>query len=185
MKLIVGLGNPGRRYEGTRHNIGYAVLSKLAERFGTGNARSRFHGECIEADVRGERALLLRPTTYMNLSGQSVSEAKAFYKLDGNDLLVICDDLSLPLGKLRFRARGSSGGQKGLENIIQQLGTDEFSRLRLGIGAAPPGWDWANYVLSKFTPDEQPEIDRCIALAAEAASDWATQGIEYCMNHYN
>ncbi len=185
MKLIVGLGNPGRRYEGTRHNIGFAVLAKLAERHGNGAARSRFHGECIEADLQGQRTLLLRPATYMNLSGQSVSEAKAFYKLDCCDLLVICDDLSLPLGKLRFRARGSSGGQKGLENIIQRLGTDEFSRLRLGIGSAPAGWDWADYVLSKFTPDEQPEIDRCIALAAEAASTWATQGIEYCMNHYN
>ncbi len=185
MKLVVGLGNPGRRYQGTRHNVGYLVLAELARRFGTPPPRSRFHGEVVEADIEGEKALLLSPTTFMNLSGVSVQEAKSFYKLPNEDLLVLCDDLNLPVGKLRVRSRGSSGGQKGLDDIIERLGSDEFSRLRVGIGAAPDGWDWADYVLSKFTPEELPEIERAVGLAAEAVAVWARQGVESCMNQYN
>ena len=149
MKLVVGLGNPGRRYQGTRHNVGYAILAELARKFGLSPPRERFQGEMVEADLAGGRgasrgcgagagirALLLSPTTYMNLSGASVQEAMSFYKLPNHELLVLCDDLNLPVGKLRFRAGGSSGGQKGLDDIIARLGTEEFSRLRLGIGAA-------------------------------------------------
>ena len=154
MKLVVGLGNPGRRYEGTRHNIGYAILAELARKFGAGPPKARFHGAVVEADLSGQKALLLSPTTFMNLSGTSVQEAKSFYKLADEDLLVVCDDLNLPVGKLRFRARGSSGGQKGLEDIIRRLGTEDFPRLRIGVGTAPEGWDWADYVLGKFTPEE-------------------------------
>lgn len=185
MKLVVGLGNPGRRYEGTRHNVGYSVVARVAERSGVGAWRSRFHSECADTEIEGQRVLLLRPTTYMNLSGRAVGEAKAFFKLENSDILVICDDMSLPLGKLRFRARGSSGGQKGLEDIIHRLGADDFHRLRLGIGAAPAGWDWANYVLGRFSEDERAEIESSIERAAEAVADWVNQGIEYCMNHYN
>jgi PTH1 family peptidyl-tRNA hydrolase len=185
MKLVVGLGNPGRRYEGTRHNIGYAVLAELARKFGTPPAKTRFHGEVVEADLNGQKALLLSPTTFMNLSGSSVQEAKSFYKLPNEDLLVLGDDLNLPVGKLRFRGQGSSGGQKGLEDIIQRLGTDEFARLRIGIGAAPEGWNWADYVLSRFAPEELPDIEQAVGLAAEAAAVWAREGIEFCMNQYN
>jgi peptidyl-tRNA hydrolase, PTH1 family len=185
MKLVVGLGNPGRRYEGTRHNIGYAVLAELARKFGTTPPRARFQGAVVEADLSGQRALLLSPTTYMNLSGTSVQEAKSFYKLADGDLLVICDDLNLPVGRLRFRARGSSGGQKGLEDIIGRLATEDFSRLRLGVGTAPEGWDWADYVLSKFAPDERPVIEQAVGLAAGAVVVWAREGIEFCMNQYN
>lgn len=185
MKLVVGLGNPGRRYQATRHNIGYAVLAELARRFGTPPPKSRFHGEVVEADLNGQRALLLSPTTFMNLSGFSVQEAMSFYKLPNEDLLVLCDDLNLPVGKLRLRGQGSSGGQKGLEDIIQRLGSDEFSRLRIGIGAAPEGREWADYVLNRFTPEELPVIEQAVGLAAEAVAVWAREGVEFCMNRYN
>ncbi|MCE5268493.1 MAG: aminoacyl-tRNA hydrolase [Planctomycetaceae bacterium] len=193
MKLVVGLGNPGRRYQGTRHNVGYVILAELARKFGRTPPRERFHGDVVEADLAppgGEnsgdtRALLLSPTTFMNLSGTSVQEAMSFYKLANDELLVLCDDLNLPVGKLRFRAGGSAGGQKGLDDIIAKLGTEEFSRLRLGIGAAPEGWNWADYVLSKFRPDELPAIEQAVATAADAVAAWARKGIEYCMNQYN
>jgi peptidyl-tRNA hydrolase, PTH1 family len=185
MKLVVGLGNPGRRYEGTRHNVGYVILAELARRHGITPPKARFRGEVVEAELGGQKALLLSPTTFMNLSGTSVQEAVSFYKLPSEDLLVLCDDLNLPVGKLRFRSRGSSGGQKGLDDIIGRLGTEEFSRLRMGIGAAPDGWDWANYVLSKFTPDELPTIRQAVESAADAVVGWAREGIEFCMNQYN
>jgi len=185
MKLVVGLGNPGRRYEGTRHNIGYMVLAEVARRHGAGPARSRFQGQVVEAEVGGQRALLLCPETYMNLSGMSVQEAWSFYKLALDDLLVVCDDLNLPLAKLRLRAAGSSGGQKGLENIILQLGSSELARLRIGIGQPPDGWAWSDFVLSKFTREDQPLIDEAVARAADAVADWARNGIQYCMNRYN
>jgi peptidyl-tRNA hydrolase, PTH1 family len=185
MKLVVGLGNPGRRYEGTRHNIGYAVLAELARKFGAAPPKARFQGAVVEAELNGQKALLLSPTTFMNLSGTSVQEAKSFYKLADDDLLIVCDDLNLPVGKLRFRARGSSGGQKGLEDIVQRLATEEFARLRIGVGTAPEGWDWADYVLSKFTAEELPAIEQAVKLAAEAVAVWACEGVEFCMNQYN
>lgn len=185
MKLVVGLGNPGRRYDGTRHNIGYAVLAELARRFGVAPPKAQFHGAVVEARLSEQKALLLSPTTFMNLSGTSVQEAKSFYKLADEDLLVICDDLNLPVGKLRFRARGSSGGQKGLEDIIRRLATEEFSRLRIGVGTAPDGWAWADYVLSRFTGEELPVVERAVALAAEAVAAWAGEGTDACMNRYN
>lgn len=185
MKLIVGLGNPGRRYDGTRHNVGYAVLARLAQRWGVGRPRQKFHGEVLEAEVEGEKTLLLSPTTYMNLSGQSVQAAVAFYKIASDDLLVICDDLNLPLGKLRLRAQGSSGGQKGLADIIRCLGSDNFPRLRIGIGQPPAGREWASFVLMKFTEDEIPVIDEAYARAASAAVDWVTKGLSYSMSQYN
>jgi peptidyl-tRNA hydrolase, PTH1 family len=185
MKLVVGLGNPGRKYEGTRHNIGYLVLAEVARKFGSGTPKGKFHGETMEADLAGQRALLLSPLTYMNQSGLSVQEAKSFYKISDEDLLVVCDDLNLPVAKLRFRAQGSSGGQKGLEDIIRRLGTEEFARLRIGIGSPPEAWDWANYVLSRFSQEELAEIELAAQKAASAVVDWACQGIQQCMNQYN
>ncbi len=186
MKLVVGLGNPGRRYHRTRHNVGYAVLAELARRHAPAAVpRARFHGEVVEAELVGAKTLLLSPTTFMNLSGESVREAVAFYKLPDEDLLVICDDLNLAVGKLRFRGKGSSGGQKGLEDIIGKLGTDRFARLRIGIGAPPEHWDWVDYVLSKFAPEELPRIQEAVELAADAAAAWAAEGVDFCMNQYN
>ncbi len=185
MKLVVGLGNPGRKYEGTRHNIGYAILAELARVFGSPPPKHKFHGETVEAEIGGQRALLLSPLTYMNLSGLSVSEAKAFYKIPDEDVLVLCDDLNLPLGKLRIRAQGSSGGQKGLEDIIRRLGSENFPRLRLGIGTPPEGYEWTDFVLSKFTAEDMPLIEEAIGRAVEAVKAWVRDGIESCMNQYN
>lgn len=185
MKLVVGLGNPGRKYQATRHNIGYEVLWALARRFGTGSPKSSFQGEVVDAELGGVRTLLLWPYTFMNRSGQSVVQARDFYKLEHQELLIVCDDLNLPLSRLRVRAKGSSGGQKGLEDIIRALGNDEFPRLRVGIGQPPDGWDAVNYVLGKFSKAELAEIEVTVERAADAVVEWAREGIESCMNRYN
>jgi PTH1 family peptidyl-tRNA hydrolase len=185
MKLIVGLGNPGRKYQATRHNVGFAVLAELARKFATGRPKTKFHGEVVEAVLDGQKALLLGPKTYMNRSGASVQAARDFYKLPHEDLLVVCDDLNLPLAKLRFRAKGSSGGQKGLADIINRLGTEEFSRLRIGIGPPPEGWEATDYVLARFTPEEKPDMEEAVLRSADAVAVWAREGIQRCMNQYN
>jgi len=185
MKLIVGLGNPGRKYVGTRHNIGWEVVAECHRRFGRGTPRSKFQGELAEASVGDQTVWLLCPHTYMNCSGGSVQPARDFFKLQHDELIVVCDDLNLPAGKLRFRAKGSSGGQKGLEDIIRRLGTDAFPRLRIGIDSPPPQWDAAAYVLGKYTAEQRQVIDAAIRLAADALGDWVRPGVEYCMNRYN
>jgi PTH1 family peptidyl-tRNA hydrolase len=185
MKLVVGLGNPGRRYEGTRHNVGFIVVRQLAKAHAVGTVKTRFQGETVEAQIAGQKALLLTPSTFMNLSGASVLAARDFYKVPQEEILVVCDDLNLPLAKLRARAAGSAGGQKGLEDIIRRLGTDEFSRLRIGIGTPPDGWAWPDFVLSKFSKEELPEMELAVARAIEAIQVWAREGIQACMNRYN
>jgi PTH1 family peptidyl-tRNA hydrolase len=185
MKLIVGLGNPGRRYQGTRHNVGFEVLAVVAQRHSDQQPKTRFQGELVEANVGGERVQVLCPHTYMNLSGRSVRAAVDFFQLPVGELLVVCDDFHLPLAKLRFRARGSAGGQKGLADIIRHLGTEEFSRLRVGVGTPPANWRGADYVLSRFSKAEALEIQAAVQRAADATADWAVHGIEYCMNLYN
>ncbi len=184
MKLIVGLGNPGRRYEQSRHNIGFMVAARVAKQIGADSVKTRFEGEVAEGAV-AEKLVVLCPQTYMNASGKSVRKACDFYKLSPEDVLVVCDDLDLPSGRLRFRASGSAGGQKGLADIIRHLGTDQVARLRIGIDRPPAGWDPADYVLGKFAPEEQEKIEPAISLAAQAAIDWSTQGIGFVMNRYN
>jgi PTH1 family peptidyl-tRNA hydrolase len=185
MKLIVGLGNPGTQYKGTRHNVGFEVLARLAGRYGTGTPRSRFQGEVVEATIAGQKTLLLTPLTFMNVSGASVLAARDFYKLELADLLIVCDDFSLPLGKLRFRAKGTSGGQKGLADVMRRLGSEEIPRLRIGIGVPPPGRDVTGYVLGRFPAEDQPEIQTALDRASEGAVAWVERGIEHCMNQYN
>ncbi len=185
MKLVVGLGNPGKRYQDTRHNVGYAVLAELGRRFGLGFPKARFHGELLEANLDGARAMLLSPTTYMNRSGVSVQAASAFYKTPEEDILVICDDLNLPVGKLRVRRGGSSGGQKGLEDIIRRLGTDQFPRLRVGIGSPPQQWDAADYVLGKIPEEDREPMEIAVRESADAVVVWSHEGIDPCMNRYN
>lgn len=185
MKLIVGLGNPGAKYKDTRHNVGFDVAAELARRFGTAPARGRFHGETVEATVAGNKALILTPLTYMNLSGTSVLAARDFYKIEQPDLLVVCDDFNLPLAKIRVRAKGSAGGQNGLADILRRLGTEEVPRLRIGVGSPPEGRGATGHVLGKFTKDEQPEIAAAIQRAADAVACWAQQGIQPAMNQYN
>jgi PTH1 family peptidyl-tRNA hydrolase len=185
MKLVAGLGNPGRRYVDTRHNLGFRVVERLAQRLGAAAARQRFEGELSEANWGGQRVLLLAPQTYMNRSGRSVLAARDFYRIEHHDILVVCDDFQLPVGRLRVRPRGSAGGQKGLDDVIQRLGDQQVPRLRIGIGTPPPDWDVADYVLSKFSKEDLPVVEDAVARAADAALVWVEHGIEACMNTYN
>ena len=185
MKLIVGLGNPGDKYQQTRHNVGFEVLALLAKEHQALTPRGRFQGETSEATIRSQKTLLLWPLTYMNLSGGSVLAARDFYKIELPDILIVCDDFNLPLAKLRIRASGTAGGQKGLEDVISRLGTNDIPRLRIGIGQPPPGRDVSGYVLSRFTKDEQAEMAATYGRAAQAAADWVEQGAQHCMNVYN
>jgi len=183
-KLVVGLGNPGSKYEATRHNIGFEAVDRLA-RGGAGTAFTRkFEGLLAEVEFDFRRALLLKPETFMNLSGRSVRQALQFYKLDPADLLVLCDDLALPLGKLRLRGGGSDGGQKGLRDIAAHLGTTDFARLRVGIGDRGPV-DAADYVLGRFRAAERPIIDDALITATQAVAVWVTQGLDAAMNRFN
>ena len=185
MKLIVGLGNPGRKYEQTRHNVGFMAVEKLASLIGAGAAKTRFEGEFAEGNSGGEKLLVLCPHTFMNASGQSVRKAIDFYKLEPDELLIVCDDLNLASGRLRIRPRGSAGGQNGLKDIIRHLDTEDFPRLRIGIGRPPEGWTVTDYVLGKFANSEQEAIDAATTRAAYGAIDWATKGIGPAMNQYN
>ena len=185
MKLVVGLGNPGAKYNGTRHNVGYEVVERLSDKFGPVKFRRQFDGRIGDVTIAGERTLLLMPETYMNLSGRSVQPALAFYKISPEQLLVLCDDLNLPVGKIRIRARGSDGGQKGLRSIAEQLGTTDYPRLRVGIGSPPPGRDAADFVLSRFRSEERSDIDEAIERAVDAVAVWCESGIEPCMNRFN
>ena len=184
-KLVVGLGNPGSKYDGTRHNIGFEVVERLAKG-GSGASFSRkFEGLLAETEIDFRRTLLLKPETFMNLSGRCVRQVMQFYKLDpATDLLVICDDLNLPLGKLRLKPSGSDGGQKGLRDISAQLGTDRYSRLRLGIGERG-SIDAADFVLSRFKPAERPLIEDSVIIATQAVAVWVVQGIDAAMNRFN
>ncbi len=185
MKLVVGLGNPGRKYEGTRHNVGFDVLACLARRYGVGRPKAKFNAEVAETSIKNEKTILLSPLTFMNLSGQSVRAAVDFYKLPLTDILVICDDINLEVARLRFKPSGSAGGQNGLKDIIQRLGTQSIGRLRVGVGRPPPNWDAADFVLGKFSTDEQSEIELGIARAADAVEVWVENGVEKAMNQFN
>ena len=185
MKLVVGLGNPGKQYRETRHNIGYMILAELALRVAPFQSKVRFQGEIVELKIGGEQVLLLSPTTFMNRSGLSVSEAVRFYKLPLESLLVICDDMNLPFGKLRMRTSGSSGGQKGLADIVQKLGSEEFCRLRFGIDRPFGPIGNSDYVLGKFFPDEQKKLPDLRIHAANAVECWVKNGPQETMNQYN
>jgi len=186
MKLVVGLGNPGRKYEGTRHNIGFRVLDEVVSKLaGQKRPKQAFQADIAECQAGEEKLLLLWPQTFMNLSGGSVLAARDFFKLENEDLLVLCDDFNLPLGKLRFRKSGSSGGQKGLEDIIRRLGSYNFVRLRIGIGSPPAHYDTTDFVLGKFTKEEKPTIDEAIWRSVDAVQDWARDGIDRTMGKYN
>src|SRR5262245_4150230 len=184
MKVVVGLGNPGKRYDGTRHNVGFAVVDALAKGRNVGRAQRRFDADTVELTEDGEKVLLVKPETYMNLSGRCVRQALDFYQVPLDQLLVVCDDFNLPLGKLRFRPRGTHGGHNGLRDIQSHLGTTAYSRLRLGVGP-PPEEDVVDHVLSRFRPSEKPVIADAIVLAAQAVGLWLREGIDECMNQYN
>jgi PTH1 family peptidyl-tRNA hydrolase len=185
MKLVVGLGNPGKRYDGTRHNVGFVVVDRLAAAPGVGGFQDRFDADVAEWHANGEKILLLKPQTFMNLSGRSVRQALDFYQVELTDVLVICDDMALPLGKLRLRARGTHGGHNGLRDIQQHLGTTEYSRLRIGVDVPDEQRDAVDHVLGKFKPSEKAAIEDAMQLAVQATALWVEQGIQKCMNQYN
>lgn len=185
MKIVVGLGNPGVKYRANRHNVGYMILSELAAKLNAGSPKARFHADTIDLRVQGEPVLLLCPTTFMNRSGTSVQEASRFYKVEPENIFVVCDDLDLPFEKLRIRAEGGSGGQNGLRDIARVLGTQKFPRLRFGIGRPPGNMDPANYVLMDFKSEEKKILPFALKTAADAVECFLTQGINEAMNRYN
>jgi PTH1 family peptidyl-tRNA hydrolase len=187
MKLIVGLGNPGTQYEKTRHNAGFMVVDRLARRhFPDQTPKGRFQGVTLEGAVGAERCVLLKPTTYMNRSGGSVAQALGFYKMDAaSDLLVLVDDVALPLGSLRIRLSGSAGGHNGLSDIQRALGSEAYPRCRIGIGARPGFMDQADYVLGRFSPEEMAELEPAIDKAADACEVFVREGVTPAMNRFN
>ena len=185
MKLIVGLGNPGPRYDKTRHNIGFEILSAFAERHFFPAARSRFDGLVTDHSVNGEKVVLLAPQTYMNASGKSVRQCVDFYKIDHDDVMVVVDDMNLDVGRMRIRASGSAGGQKGLADTIRHLGTDKISRLRVGVGRPPGRMAASDYVLQRFSDADRQLVDVCIQEGADGLEHWVKDGIEKAMNLLN
>lgn len=184
--LIVGLGNPGLEYESTRHNAGFLTLSHLAAQEHTDIKRMKFKGLCGDALLGGKRCLLLKPTTYMNNSGESVVQAMQFYKLPIDRLVVIYDDISLAPGKLRIRRKGSAGGHNGIKSIIELTGEDEFLRIKLGVGKKPrPDYNLADWVLSKFTESELQEMQKAFQMAADALPLLVTDKVDEAMNRFN
>ena len=184
--VIVGLGNPGIQYEGTRHNVGFMVLDYIAKQCNVSIDRMKFKGMTCDTTLNGKRVLLLKPMTYMNLSGDSVRDAMNFYKLTPDRVIVVYDDISLQPGKLRIRLKGSHGGQNGMRSIIEQCGTDTFPRIKMGIGEKPnPGWDLADWVLSKFSTQELKPLEQAIENAYRAAALMVQNKANEAMNQYN
>ncbi|MCI8342346.1 MAG: aminoacyl-tRNA hydrolase [Firmicutes bacterium] len=185
MKLIAGLGNPGKKYENTKHNIGFMVVDLIAKKFDIDMSKIKNKGFQGSGVVANEKAVLLKPVTYMNLSGESIKETMAFYKISMEDLIVIYDDISLPCGATRIRKKGSAGGHNGMKNIIQHLGSDSFTRVRVGIGDKPSNWDLADYVLSGFSKDEAPLMLAGCERAAKAVEVYIKDGVDAAMNFAN
>jgi len=186
VKLVAGLGNPGPRYAESRHNVGFAVVDELARRWQLGDGRyeESFSGRLWPGECAGQRVLLLQPQTYMNLSGQSVAAVWRYYRLEPADLLVVVDDLDLPLGRLRLRAGGSAGGHRGMTSVIAHVGTEQFPRLRIGIGKVDRTAT-VEYVLARFADHERAAAQAAVRRAADAVECWLTRGLEAAMNEFN
>lgn len=186
MYIIAGLGNPGRQYAHTRHNVGYDVIDVLADRYRIEVDSLRFQALVGKGMAEGHKVILAKPVTFMNLSGQSVRELVHFYKIDEKArLIVVYDDISLPPGQLRIREKGSAGGHNGIKNIIAHLGGQEFLRVKVGIGEKPPGYDLADYVLSHFSTEERKQLDAALVRAADAVAKIIADGADAAMNEYN
>ncbi|HOW69811.1 MAG TPA: aminoacyl-tRNA hydrolase [Phycisphaerae bacterium] len=184
MKLVVGLGNPGRQYESTRHNVGFRVIDELARRWQLNVGRRQFQGTAELGRIRDQRVLLLKPGTYMNRSGGSVREAATFHKVEPADLLIVLDDMALPLGRIRIRGGGSAGGHHGLADVIRELGTDAVARLRIGIEQVS-GERMVDHVLSPFNTEEEAVVGPAVGRAADAVECFLAEGLEAAMNRFN
>lgn len=186
MYIIVGLGNPGSRYAHTRHNVGFDTIDILADRYGISVDNKKFKALWGKGVIEGQRVVLAKPQTYMNLSGESVRQLIDFYKIDETEeLIVIYDDISLEPGQLRIRGKGSAGGHNGIKSIIAHLGGQDFKRIKVGVGEKPLGFDLADYVLSRFSKAERESVEEALQRAAEAAAAIMTDGMDAAMNRYN
>ena len=186
MYIIAGLGNPGSRYEKTRHNCGFEAIDLLAERCGISLKDRKFKSLCGNGVIDGQKVLLMKPLTYMNLSGEAVQAAAAFYKIDpAKELIVLYDDISLEPGQLRVRAKGSAGGHNGIRSIIRMLGTEQFLRVKIGTGAKPADMDLADYVLGRIPLSERADMAAAFDRASKAAGDLVTEPLDRVMNEYN
>ena len=184
--LVVGLGNPGDKYENTRHNAGFMAIDQLADRGNFPVQRLKFHALTHQATISGQGVLVMKPTTYMNLSGDAVAEAAAFYKVPADHILVLCDDISLPVGKLRIRTSGSAGGHNGLKHIIQRLGTDQFPRVKIGVGGKPhPDYDLADWVLGRFEGQDKTVMEEAALRSAQAVECYLKDGPQKAMNQFH
>lgn len=183
MFLIIGLGNPGREYEDTRHNIGFKVVDNIAKEYNIEINRQKFKGMYGEGFINGKKVMILKPTTYMNLSGESVREVIDFYNLENNEILVIYDDISLEVGTLRIREKGSAGGHNGIKSIIAHLGSDIFSRIKVGVGQ--PNGDLVRHVLGKFTKEEMIILDQSIEASTKATEEIIKNDVKSAMNLFN
>lgn len=185
MYVIAGLGNPTKEYDRTRHNVGFAVIDELADRYGIDVSERKHRALCGRGVIEGQKVLLAKPQTFMNLSGESLRALTDYYKVLPEELIVIYDDISLPPGQLRIRLKGSAGGHNGIKNIIAHLGTQEFPRIKVGVGEKPPRMDLKDYVLSRFSKGEQELMDAAFREAAEAAVMMIRDGADRAMNHFN
>ena len=185
MILIAGLGNPGKEYENTRHNAGFLVLDTLAQKLGADLSERKHRALCGKAVIGGQKVILLKPQTYMNSSGESIRAAADYYKVPPEDILVVYDDISLAPGQLRIRAKGSAGGHNGIKSIIAHLGTQQFPRVKVGIGEKPPRMDLADYVLGHFSSGEKKIMEEAAKEAADAICEIVNVGIEQAMNDHN
>lgn len=185
MKLIVGLGNPTPQYDKTRHNVGFAVIDHLMNEYGIALDTAKHKGFYGKGRIAGESVILLKPMTYMNLSGESVVQVANYYKVAPKDVIVVYDDINLDVGRLRIREKGSAGGHNGIKNIIAHLGTDEFPRIRVGVGMKPPKMDLADYVLSRFSKEEEALMEEGYEKAAKAMELMVEDEISQAMNLYN
>ncbi|MFW5650367.1 MAG: aminoacyl-tRNA hydrolase [Acetivibrio ethanolgignens] len=185
MYIIVGLGNPGRDYAGTRHNIGFDVITRLSDDYNIPLDFKKHKALCGRGYIEGQKVLLAQPQTFMNLSGESVRELMDYYKVSNEEIIIVYDDISLDVGQLRVRPKGSAGGHNGIKSIIQHIGTQEFPRVRVGVGDKPKGWDLADYVLGRFPAEEEPKVRDALVRASQACKRIILDGVEEAMNQFN
>ena len=185
MKIILGIGNPGAQYADTRHNVGFMAADRYAEKHGLTSWRRRFHSLVAEGTVGPHRVLLMKPDTYVNESGRAVRAAADWCNVSADGIIVVCDDFNLALGRLRVRGKGSSGGHRGLESVAAHLGTDEFPRLRIGIGGVQPERAARDFVLSRFSPADRSVVDAAVERATRALDVWLESGLDRCQNEFN